>query len=88
MEIIDRNQKKQESKIAFEPIGWKSLMQKRGGTSRILILKSVVRGLCLERGQPIYSYVAHDSEGRPVMVSYLDGKPRIIPKGEKDEKPR
>jgi len=78
METIDKKQKNKEVRIAFESIGWKSLLQKRGGTSRILILKSVVRGLCLERGMPIYSYVGEDPEGRPVMVSYLDGKPRII----------
>ena len=71
------NIRDKETKIRFEPIGWKSLLQMRGGTSRILILKSVVRGLCLERGLPIYSYVAEDSQGRHVMLSYLDGKPRI-----------
>jgi len=86
---MDKKSKNKVVKITYESIGWKSLLQIRGGTSRILILKSVVRGLCLERGQPIYSYVGEDPEGRPVMVSYLDGKPRIIPKkdseGESDE---
>ena len=82
MDIIDKNLKNKETKVVFEPIGWKSLLQIRGGTSRILVLKTVVRGLCLERGQPIYSYVGEDAQGRPVMVSYLDGKPRIIPQGE------
>ncbi len=67
-----------EGRIKFQAVGWKCLLQKRAGTSRILVLKSVVRGLCLERGMPIYSYIGEDSEGRPVMVSYLDGKPRII----------
>ena len=38
---------------------------------KILVLKSVVRGLCLERGMPIYSYIGHDSTGRSVMVSFL-----------------
>lgn len=80
METQIKNQNREE--VKFQPIGWKSLLQIRAGTSRILILKSVVRGLCLERGQPIYSYVGEDSKGRPVMVSYLDGKPRIIPKRE------
>ena len=80
MEVIDRKLRNKQVKIIYDSIGWKSLLQKRGGTSRILILKSVVRGLCLERGMPIYSYVGEDSEGRAVMVSYLDGKPRIIPK--------
>ena len=77
MDIIDKNLKNKLAIITFESIGWKSLLQIRAGTSRILVLKTVVRGLCLERGQPIYSYVGEDSEGRPVMVSYLDGKPRV-----------
>ena len=80
MEVIDKDLRKKEVKISFESIGWKCLLQRRGGTSRILVLKSVVRGLCLERGMPIYSYVGEDSGGRPIMVSYLDGKARIIPK--------
>ena len=84
MNVIDKNLKNKETRIVFEPIGWKSLLQIRGGTSRILVLKTVVRGLCLERGQLIYSYVGEDAQGRPVMVSYLDGQPRISPKGEKD----
>ena len=86
MEIVNKTQN-MEGKIKYQAVGWKSLLQKRGGTSRILILKSVVRGLCLERGMPIYSYVGEDSEGRPVMVSYLDGKPRIVkPEGGQDER--
>ena len=77
MEVIDRNQKHKQASITFESIGWKSLLQTRSGTSRILILKSVVRGLCLERGMPIYSYIGEDEKGRSVMVSYLDGEERI-----------
>jgi len=77
MECVDISQNGMESRIKFAPIGWKSLLQMRGGTSKILVLKSVVRGLCLERGVPIYSYVAEDPKGRPVMVSYLDGQPRV-----------
>ena len=70
-------QKGKEISIRFQPIGWKSLLQRKGGSSRILILKSVVRGLCLERGLPIFSYVGEDRQGRNVMISYLDGKPRM-----------
>ena len=77
MESIDRNQKNRELNIRFESIGWKSLLQIRGGTSRIVILKSVVRGLCLEPSMPVYSYIGEDTGGRPVMVSYLDGQPKI-----------
>ena len=81
MNTIDRNQNHKEMKIRFESIGWKSLLQTRGGTSRVLVLKSVVRGLCLERAMPIYSYVGEDPAGRPVMVSYLDGQQRIVTEG-------
>ena len=77
MEEIDPNQKSRQIPIKLESIGWRALLQTRAGTSRILILKSVVRGLCLERGMPIYSYVGDDPTGRPVMISYLDGEPRI-----------
>ena len=77
MEIIDRKRKGKEAGITYQPIGWKSLLQIRAGTSRILILKSVVRGLCMEKGMPVYSYVGEDRDSRPLMVSYLDGKPRI-----------
>jgi hypothetical protein len=77
MEFINMAQKGKEISIRFQPIGWKSLLQRKGGSSRILILKSVVRGLCLERGLPIFSYVGEDPQGRNVMVSYLDGKPRM-----------
>jgi hypothetical protein len=84
METINPNLKNKTTQIRFEAVGWRSLLQTRAGTSRILILKSVIRGLCLERGMPIYSYVAEDSEGRSVMVSYLDGKPRSIPSREGD----
>ena len=77
MELIDKRQKDKQARITFESIGWKSLLQTRSGTSRILVLKSVVTGLCLERGMPIYSYIGEDEEGRSVMVSYLDGEEKI-----------
>ena len=80
MEIIEQAQKSKKVEIEYDAIGWKSLLQQKGGTSKILVLKTVVRGLCLERGMPIYSYIGEDSESRPVMVSYLDAKPRILPK--------
>jgi hypothetical protein len=87
METIDTNQKHKEVTIKYDAVGWKSLLQKRAGTSRILILKSVVRGLCLERGMPIYSYTGEDADGRPVMIAYLDGKPRIIKQPSESKKP-
>lgn len=77
METINQNLKDKTTQVRFQAVGWRSLLQNRAGTSRLLILKSVVRGLCLERGMPIYSYIGENSEGRPVMVSYLDGNPRL-----------
>jgi len=88
METIDKNQKGKTETITYDAVGWKCLLQNRRGTSKILLIKSVVRGLCLERSMPIYSYIGHDSEDRPVMVSYLDGEPRILPTktGEKNDR--
>lgn len=77
MVVIDKALRGREARITFESIGWKSLLQLRAGTSKILVPRAVVRGLCLEREMPIYSYVGVDCRGRPVMVSYLDGKPRM-----------
>jgi hypothetical protein len=81
METINPTLKDKTTQVRFQAVGWRSLLTTRAGTSKILILKSVVRGLCLERGMPIYSYVAEDNEGRPIMVSYLDGNPRLQIKG-------
>ena len=81
MEFIDKIKKDAQAVIAFESIGWKSLLQVRGGTSRLLILKPVVSGLGLKRHMPIFSYIGRDLDGRPVMVSYLDGDERHIKKG-------
>ena len=74
MDVIEKSWNNKNIGVKLQPIGWKSLLQNRAGTSRILVLKSVVRGLSLERGMPIYSYVGEDGEGRSVMLSYLDGR--------------
>jgi len=61
----------------FGFFGWTSPVQKnRRGTSRITLSKIVATGLGLESGQKLFCYVAKDGEGRPMMVVYLDGKPR------------
>lgn len=73
---IDLNQRNKKMEITLESIMWRTLLQKRSGTSRMLILKNVVEGLALERGHPIHSYIGHDEKGRPVIVSFMDGKPR------------
>ncbi|MBI2661682.1 hypothetical protein HYX09_05470 [Candidatus Woesearchaeota archaeon] len=85
METTDETTRPNELWITLEALGWKALLQTRRGTSKILVLKSVVRGLCLERGMPVHSYVGRDPAGRPVMLSYLDGKPRIAATGEQGE---
>jgi len=83
MKIIDQLEG-DTGKVHYKGIAWKSLLRERAGTSRILIIKSVVRGVGIVRGTPIFSYLAKDESGRPVMISYLDGKHRII-KGQEDE---
>ncbi len=61
----------------FGYFGWTSPVQKnRKGTTRITINKLVATGLALEQGQRLCSYVAKDPRGRPIMVVYLDGRPR------------
>ena len=83
MDIVPNIRSKRET-FTYESVCWKSLLQNRKGTSKILVDKSVVRGMKLEPGTPIYSYIAHDSDGRPVLISSLDGEPRIPKKaGEK-----
>lgn len=69
-------QKAQTERISFGIIDWKSSMQVKRGSFRILVYKPVVNGLGLERGMTIHSYLAFDGQGRPLMVSYLDGHPR------------
>lgn len=73
---IDISQRNKKIPVTLESIMWRSLLQKRSGTSRMLILKTVVNGLGLERGHPIYAYIGHDDKGRSVLLAYLDGKPR------------
>ncbi len=61
----------------FGCFGWTSPVQiNRKGTSRITINKMVATGLGLESGQKLFCYVAQDLQKRPMLVVYLDGKPR------------
>jgi hypothetical protein len=63
----------------FGFFGWTSPVQKnRKGTSRITINKLVATGIGLESGQKLYCYAARDKTGRPLMVTYLDRKPRNV----------
>jgi len=61
----------------FGFFGWTSVVQKnRKETSRITINKLVATGLRLESGQKLFCYVARDDGNRPLLVVYLDGRPR------------
>ncbi len=58
------------------PIGWKSKVSKRRFTFSISMNKLVALGSNLEKGQILYSYLAEDKNNRPIIIVYLDGKPR------------
>ena len=60
----------------IETFGWKTYLQNRRGTSKITINKNVAVGACLEKGQFLYCYLAKDKNSRPIVLVYLDGKPR------------
>jgi predicted transcriptional regulator len=61
----------------FENFGWISRVQKnQRGTFRLTLNRMVALGCDLQRGQKLYCYLAKDSKNRPILVIYLDGKPR------------
>ncbi len=62
--------------FALESFGWKTYLQQRRGTSKITLNKIIVLGCGLEKGQPLYCYLARDKEERQIIMAYLDGKPR------------
>ena len=45
-------------------------------TYSISINKLVAEGNCLEKGEELYCYLAEDTDERPIVVIYLDGKKR------------
>ncbi len=59
----------------FKHIGWSSKVTIRRFTFNISINKLIALGCCLKKGQILYSYLAENKK-RPVMITYLDGKPR------------
>ena len=67
--------------ISFESIGWISKVAQKRATFSISILKPIVLGSCLEKGQPLYCYAAKDEQKRPIMLVYLDGKQKRSGKG-------
>ena len=60
----------------LECFGWKTNLQQKRGTSKITISKPVAIGAGLEKGQELYCYLGKDRKERPIMVVYLDRKPR------------
>ena len=60
----------------MECFGWKTNLQKKRGTSKITINKIIAIGAGLEKGQVLYCYLARDKKERPMIVVYLDGRPR------------
>ncbi|MDO8563618.1 MAG: hypothetical protein Q7R87_01275 [Nanoarchaeota archaeon] len=63
-------------KKKFINIGWKSKLMQKRSTFSITINKVVAVGSDLQKGQEIYCYLAEDEKKRPIMIAYLDGKPK------------
>ena len=63
------------NEVKFKGIGWKGKIQKKKHTCFISVSKLVVVGNVLENKDEIYSYLA-DHNGRCVMITFLDGKPK------------
>ena len=61
-------------RIKFLGIGWISKIMQKRATFSISINKLVAVGACLEKGNPLYCYLAEDGEKRPIIIIYLDGK--------------
>lgn len=62
--------------IKLQNIGWKSKLTRKRATSSISINKLIVIGSSLQKGQILYSYLAEDQQKRPVIITFLDGKPK------------
>ncbi|MFH1275819.1 MAG: hypothetical protein ABIH82_01800 [Candidatus Woesearchaeota archaeon] len=63
-------------KISFENIGWTSKVAQKRSTFSVSINKLVALGNMLEKGEALYSYLAKDEDNRPIMITYLDSKPK------------
>ena len=82
--IDDGNQvalwKRERKLIIVDPriecFGWKTSVQFKRGSAKITINKIIATGTGLEKGQYVYCYIAKDRTGRPMILVYLDGKPR------------
>lgn len=63
-------------KIKFQNIGWESKVMQKRATFSVSINKLVAVGSCIEKGKPLYCYLAEDEKKRPIIVIYLDGEKR------------
>ncbi|MFW5847096.1 MAG: hypothetical protein ACOCUU_02980 [Nanoarchaeota archaeon] len=66
--------KKNYLKLRFLGIGWKSKLIFKKATAYISINKLVVEGCNLKKGEKLKSYIAEDSSGRKIVITYLNGK--------------
>jgi len=57
-------------------IGWKTKVAQKRSTFSITINKAVAVGSALQKGQELYCYLSEDDYGRPIVIIYLDGKPK------------
>jgi hypothetical protein len=62
----------------LETFGWKTTAQEKRGSFKLTIHKNVAVGSGLSKGFPLYCYLAKDPQERPIIVVYLDSKPRGI----------
>jgi hypothetical protein len=57
-------------------LGWKTKVSLKRATYSISINKLVAEGNCLEKGEELHSYLAEDSKGRKIILTYMDGRKR------------
>ena len=61
---------------------WITPCQVKRGIYRMTLNKVFALGACLTRGMKLYCYQESSRERRPIIVIYLDGKPRNIEVGQ------
>jgi hypothetical protein len=66
-----------DASIRFHPIAWKSKVIQKRSTFNLTINKLVADGCNIQKGDTLHSYVGEDHNQRPIMITYLDGNPRI-----------
>ncbi len=62
--------------VKFQNVGWKSKLSVKRATFSVSINKVVIMGSALEKGDILYSYLGEDNSRRPIIITYLDGKPK------------